>query len=141
MQYVITVVLTLILSCSIIVLVARSTKNIYNKKIYRQSDMHNLLKIFFASDIYSENSFSSQIKKREENKTTKVVILEDKAYWVVDNIFYVGVAVDGQVRPETGIPIDTKTLSNSELNKLLFILDNLKGGKNNDSGSTGNSRI
>lgn len=138
MRYFITIGLTLILSWSIIIIVAKRNKNIFNKKIYRQSDMHNMLKVFFSLDINDSKPVSSQIKKRKEEKVTSVVILNNKAYWVKDNIFYVGEAVNGEVLPETGIPIDTNILSESEINKLLFILDNLKGGKTNDSGSTGN---
>jgi hypothetical protein len=76
--------------------------------------------------------------KRKDKLSTKVIILEDKAYWVVDNVFYVGDAVNGSVQPESGEPISTSGLSSKEINKLLFILDNLKNGKTNDSGSTGN---
>lgn len=138
MKYLITVGLTLILSWSIIIVVAKRNKNIFNKKIYRQSDMHNMLKMFFSLDTNDKNVHSSQIKKRKEEQTTNVIILKDKAYWVKDNVFYIGSTANGEVLPETGTPIDTNLLSESEINKLLFILDNLKGGKTNDSGSTGN---
>lgn len=96
-----------------------------------------MLKAFFLLDIEDKNSVS-QIKKRKKEKTTSVVILKDKAYWVKDNVFYIGEAKGGEAIPETGMPINTNTLSDSEISKLLFILDNLKGGKKNDSGSTGN---
>ena len=106
--------------------------------MYRQSDMHELLKGFFNQTVNTVDSFTSQLKKRKEEKTTKVIVLNDSAYWVSDNVFYVGLAVDGKVNPETGIPLDTSKLSQTDINKLLYILDTLKGGKTNDSGSTGN---
>ena len=53
-------------------------------------------------------------------------------------MFYVGDADNGQVRPETGKPIDISTMSPKEVNKMLFILDNLNGGRRNDSGGAGN---
>ena len=71
----------------------------------------------------------------------KVIIMDDKAYWVSDNIFYVSDAVDG--KPETGTahPIDTTTMSKRDVEKMLFILDSLKNGKENDSSGAGDERL
>lgn len=131
-------ILTYSLLFGIIILMTLVKNNKRRKIIYRQSDMHNLLKIFFSKQLNIENSFISQLKKRKENKTIKAIIIQNKAYWVMDNIFYIGSASDGKVIPETGVPVDTTNMSKPEIDKLLFILDNLKGGKNNDSSSTGN---
>ena len=138
MQYVLTIGLTLIVFWSIIIIKARFDKKTYGKSVYRQSDMHEMLKIFFERDLEINKSFSSQLNKRKEDKTTKVVILEDQAYWVDNNVFYVGLTVNGIVKPETARPLDTSKLSTKDIDKLLFILDTLKGGKSNDSGGTRN---
>jgi len=137
MEYVITIGLTFILFCSIIIIKEKMHKKTYSKTVYRQSDMHEMLKVFFNKTIIKSNSVS-QIKKRKEEKVTKVIILDNNAYWVSDNVFYVGLAVNGEVQPETAVPLDTSELSKTDINKLLYILDTLKGGKTNDSGSTGN---
>jgi hypothetical protein len=138
MEYVLTVGLTLIVFCSIIIVITKKEKKSFNKIVYRQSDMHNILKDFFFKDIDKEKVFTSQSKIWREKQTTKVVILDQKAYWISNNIFYVGEAVNGKVKPETGQPLDTSNMSKKEIEKMLFILDNLKNGKLNDSGSTGN---
>ncbi len=134
----ITMVLTLILFCYILITINKKRKNNFNKVLYRQSDMHNILKEFFFKDIFDDKVVTSQSKIWKERQTTKVVIIDQKAYWVSNNMFYVGDTVDGQVRPETGRPLDTTKMSKKEIDKMLFILDNLKNGKINDSGSTGN---
>ena len=138
MKFFFTILLTLILFSCILIIVHRINKNVYSKKIYRQSDMHNILKDFFFKDIDNEKVFTSQSKIWREKQTTRVVILDKKAYWISNNIFYVGEAVDGKVKPETGQPLDTSNMSKREIDKMLFILDNLKNGKLNDSGSAGN---
>lgn len=97
-----------------------------------------MLKIFFSTNIYDNKKTSSQLTKRLEEVSTRVVILHDKAYWVVGNVFYVGDAEGGIVKPETGVPLDASTISSKDIDKLLFILDSIKGGKTNDSSSTGN---
>jgi hypothetical protein len=138
MEYVITIGLTFIVFCFIIIAREQISKKIYSKTVYRQSDMHEMLKIFFNKNLNNNKTLTSQLKKRKEEKVTQVIILGNNAYWVSDNVFYVGSAVDGEVNPDTAVPLDTSELSKTDINKLLFILDTLKGGKTNDSGSTGN---
>ena len=138
MQAIIIMGLTLISFSSIIIVMNRKRKKSFNKILYRQSDMHNILKDFFFKEIFDDKVVTSQSKIWREKQTTRVVIIDQKAYWVSNNMFYVGDTVDGKVRPETGRPLDTTKMSKKEVDKMLFILDNLKNGKLNDSGSAGN---
>ena len=138
MQAVIVIGLTLISFSSILIVMNRKRKKSFNKVLYRQSDMHNILKDFFFKDIFDDKVVISQSKIWKEKQTTRVVIIDQRAYWVSNNMFYVGDTVDGKVKPETGKPLDTTKMSKREVDKMLFILDNLKNGKINDSGSAGN---
>lgn len=138
MQAIIIMGLTLISFSSIIIVMNRKRKKSFNKILYRQSDMHNILKDFFFKDIFDDKIVTSQSKIWREKQTTRVVIIDQKAYWVSNNMFYVGDTVDGKVRPETGRPLDTTKMSKREIDKMLFILDNLTNRKINDSGSAGN---
>ena len=138
MQAIITIGLTLIAFSSIIIIMNKKRKKSFSKILYRQSDMHNILKDFFFKDIFDDKVITSQSKIWKEKQTTRVVIIDQRAYWVSNNMFYVGDTVDGKVRPETGKPLDTTKMSKREVDKMLFILDNLKNGKINDSGSAGN---
>jgi len=119
-------ILTIGISFAIINTISRKEKKDFNKIIYRQSDMHNILKQFFFKDIFDDKVVISQSKIWKEKQTTKVVIIDEKAYWVSNNMFYVGDAVNGKVNPETGKPLDTSNMSKKQIDKLLFILDNLK---------------
>jgi hypothetical protein len=138
MIYVLAFVLTTACFYTILVLMKKKEKRSISKIIYRQSDMHNILKDFFFKDIFDDKVVTSQSKTWKEKQTTRVVIIDQKAYWVSNNMFYVGDTVDGKVMPETGKPLDTTKMSKKEVDKMLFILDNLKNGKLNDSGSAGN---
>ena len=138
MEIVLVVGLTLALFSSILIVMNKKEKQSFNKTLYRQSDMHNMLKEFFFKDIFNNEVASSQSKIWKEKKTTKFLVIDQKAYWVSNNMFYVGDTANGQVRPETGKPIDISTMSPKEVNKMLFILDNLNGGRKNDSGGAGN---
>ena len=138
MELALIVGLTLAVFSSILIIIGKKERKSFNKTLYRQSDMHNMLKEFFFKDIFDNKAASSQSKIWKEKKTTKFLVIDQKAYWVSNNMFYVGDADNGQVRPETGKPIDISAMSTKEVNKMLFILDNLNGGRKNDSGGAGN---
>jgi hypothetical protein len=138
MEIALVVGLTLAVFSSILIIIGKKEKKSFSKTLYRQSDMHNMLKEFFFRDIFDNEVASSQSKIWKEKKTTKFLVIDQKAYWVSNNMFYVGDTDNGQVRPETGRPIDISTMSPKEVNKMLFILDNLNGGRKNDSGGARN---
>jgi len=138
MQYLIpALVLTLIAAWYILKRVRKKQKKLYSRTIHSQSGNHVMMKKFFSKDVGS-NAFSSQIEKRRETSRIKVIIIEEKAYWVSENIFYVAEAVDGEPRLETATPINTESMSKDDMDKMLFILDSLRTEKDNDRGGAGN---
>jgi hypothetical protein len=64
----------------------------------------------------------------EEDEYVSIAIIDDTAYWVVDNTFYQAEVVNGHVDGDTSRPIDAFELSRSDLDKMMYILDNLKEG-------------
>lgn len=101
--------------------------------------MHRMLKHFFSFTVTGNEKRPSQLTKRKEKDMIKVLVMGNQAYWVSDNIFYVAKALDGEVIPNTARPVDIESMSKRDIDKMLFILDNLKNGKEkNDSSSTGN---
>lgn len=139
MEYLLVVGLTTITTWSIIRIVTKNKYKTFNQVIYRQSDMHKMMKKFFTYELPPEQGLSSQLQKRQEESTIKVLVVEDQAYWVASNIFYVANVEDGNPIPESAKPVDTTDMSKKDVEKMLFILDNLKGGNKHDSGSTGNN--
>jgi hypothetical protein len=133
--------LTIIISGGIIKGIREKSKKNFSKTLYRQSDIHKLLKYFFSIPLSNNKNPSSQLTKHKEKSMIKVIVLNNEAYWVSDNTFYVAKAIDGEVQPHTAQPVNTSKLSKPELDKMLFILDSLKNGKKNDSGGTGNKRF
>ena len=108
----------------------RRQKRIHLKHIgFRQSMLHHIMKGMIPS-----NAELNSKKKRQSNVHSKASVVrvirtpDSKAYWVEDNIFYYADVVDGQFDPNAKIAVDTSDLSKKEINKLLFILDNLKNG-------------
>ena len=99
MLYLLCFMLTSIAFCAIIMLMSKKRNKSFSKVLYRQSDMHNMLKKFFFKDIFDNEVASSQSKIWKEKKITKFVVIDQKAYWVSNNMFYIGDTANGQVRP------------------------------------------
>ncbi len=139
MLYTIAVVLTLAVFSSIIIIMKKINKRNTSYVIYRQSDIHKMLKYFFSLNIETKTRPSSQLTKRLEKDMIRVIVVGNQAYWVSDNTFYVANALDGEVDTETARPVDVQSMSKAEVNKMLSILDSLTNGKvGNDRSSTGN---
>jgi len=141
MQELLVLLLTIPISWLIIKVIRKKSKKNFSKTLYRQSDIHKLLKYFFSIPLSNSEKPSSQLTKHKEKSMIKVIVLNNEAYWVSDNTFYVAEAIDREVQPHTAQPVNTNGLSKPELNKMLFILDSLKNGKKNDSGGTGDKRF
>ncbi len=131
--------MTLAIFLSIIVIMKKINKRKNSYVIYRQSDIHKMLKYFFSLNIETQSKPSSQLTKRLEKDMIRVIVVGSQAYWVSDNTFYVADALDGEVDTETARPVDVQSMSKLEVNKMLSILDSLTNGKvGNDRSSTGN---
>jgi hypothetical protein len=77
-----------------------------------------------------------QSTKHEEKTRIKVIILDKKAYWVKDNLFYVA-DIDGQgIDKDNARVVDTIHMDKVQLDKMLFIMDQLRDGKVNDNGDS-----
>lgn len=138
-QYFIAIGLTLCFS-SYILYKGRKTRS-FPGIVYSQSSIHLMIKDFLPKTLYERPRQQSQSLKHVEKNTIKVIFIEDKAYWVSNNIFYCAEAIGGSVNVDTTEPIDTANMSKKDIDKMLFILDNLKNGSNDDSSSTGNERL
>lgn len=139
MLYAFSLGLTLLL-CSYILYRGRKIKEFSDIK-YTQSAIHEIIKNFIPSNFFDKPKKLSQAEKHAEKSTIKVLFVEDKAYWVTNNIFYAADAFDGDVDTETAKPVNTEGMTKRDIEKMLFILDNLQNGRNNDSGSTGNQKF
>lgn len=138
MQELIIVFLTLPIVWVILKLIRKRDRKKFSKTLYTQSDIHRLLKYFFSIRLPNNEGPISQLTKRKENSMIKVIFIDGQAYWVSENTFFVAETINGEIQRHTTRPVNTNGLSKVDVDKMLFILDSLKNGNKNDSGSTGN---
>lgn len=117
---------------------ARKNKVSLGKFMYRQSHIHQMIKDFIPQAIFEKpKNRISQARRHTEKNMIRVVMVEGNAYWIANNTFFVSKAVNGDPDLETARPVDTSNMSKEEINKMLFIIDSLKGGISDDSSGTG----
>jgi tRNA splicing ligase len=139
MEYLIAIGLTFLLSLAIIKFSTKKSIKDIGKIKYSQTTIHERTRHFMPKDLYEKPLIVSQAMKHVEKHMVKVIVIDKKAYWVKDNIFYMADSDNGNIVHETARPVDTADMSKKDIDKMLFILDNLgKGKKRDDSSSAGN---
>lgn len=93
-----------------------------------------LLYRYNSSKKYSRKLISKTQSKNHYDKTNvKVIIVDNNAYWIKDNIFYKAPLVDQLIDKESAEQVDTINMDKVQLDKMLFIMDKLREGISDDS--------
>jgi hypothetical protein len=112
-----------------------NTKN--NIPRYSQSHIHMLVLPLLPEIKKYKKKMITQSSKHEEKTNIRVVILENKAYFVSDGTFYCADMHGTEIDKASAILVDTIGMDKVQLDKMLFIMDQLRDGKKNDSGDSG----
>lgn len=114
-------------------------KNIKNTKRFipsvSQSVTHEMVKDYIP---YPVKPFESQATKHLKSLSTKIMFTLTDAYWIKNNTFYTAKHENGNILRETEKIVDTYSMDKVELDKMIFIVEMLTKGENNDSSNPGN---
>lgn len=140
MEYVVGAVLTLVIVATANRLITKQLKNEKRTVVrYSQSHIYSVVApMMFGLDTRIPKR-SSQAYNYQEEAYIRVVIVDGKAYWIKENTFYTADVVDGTVDKESTKEVDTMSMSDVELKKMLVIVETLREGGNDASGGTGKS--
>ncbi len=140
MEYVVGAVLTLF-----IVAVANSliSKRAQDKKMsvvrYSQSYIYSVVAPMMFGFNGPIPKRSTQANNYQEEAYVKIVIVENKAYFIKNSGFYVANVVEGDVDKDSTKEVDTMSMNDVELKNIMHIVEVLTGGDRNDSGGTSKS--
>ena len=138
MEYILAIGLTLAMSWSIIELNRYKVLKTLNNVRYSQSDIHQRILDIVPAKTNNKIEIESQSAKHAASTMIKIIVIDDKAYWVKDNVFYFADTNNGDIVGPTAEPVDISAMSKKDIDKMLFILDNLRKGNKHDSSSAGN---
>lgn len=98
-----------------------------------------LLNRYVKNKQYGKNlKIKTQSRKYHEKMNIKVIIVDQNAYWVKDNIFYTAPMINEHINNDLAQQVDTISMDKVQLEQMLFIMDKLREGIEDDSRSSGN---
>lgn len=81
----------------------------------------------------------TQAINHQEDSTTKVIVVDNEAYWIKNNTFYKAPLVNEKIDKDLAEKVDTTNMDKVQLDKMLFIVDKLTEGTSDDSRGSGNA--
>jgi hypothetical protein len=105
--------------------------------VYQQSHIFELIKPLLPEIKSLKPEKKSQSINHENKTNVKVIIMGSNAFWIKDNMFYMADMDGHSIDKDTTRRVDTMAMDKVELDKMLFIMDQLRDRKINDSGSSG----
>jgi len=110
-----------------------TTRNTFR---YSQSHIHQVVSPLLPDLRNYKKNIIRQSTKQEERTNIKVVIFDNKAYFVKDGTFYCAEMHGTEIDGANATLVDTMGMDKVQLDKMLFIMDQLRDGKKNDSGDS-----
>lgn len=153
MEYIAPLVLTTIIICSIIYILLKLSGGVKNGARtldlkHRQSTIHNIVQSVLPTNEEiirniirkkRETSANKQSRQKYNPEQIKVLVVENKAYWIQDNTFYeTHITDDGEIDQASSKPVDTTNLGDEDVDRLMKIVDELRSVEKDDDGSSGN---
>jgi hypothetical protein len=105
---------------------------------HSQSHIHTLIRPMLPKNIRKHKNVATQSMKHYNKTNIKIIILDDIAYWIKDNNLFSAQMQDGAVNQDSTSIVDTIAMDKVQLGKVMFIVDKLREGLYDDSGSSGN---
>lgn len=90
-----------------------------------------LLVLQWALNETIEEEMHQEVEQNDDDDNyIKIALVEDKAYWIINNVLYEADVIDGEIQKEYAIPVDAFEMDYMEVNRLMHILDNIQDWKN-----------
>jgi hypothetical protein len=113
--------------------------NPINKIRYSQSHIHEITSHYLPDSLFLPIKKPRQSSNHEKSINLKVLFFEKEAYWIKGNTLFIAEQEDGIVKEETAKRVDTMGMNRVQLEKVIYIVDILNEGNQNDSGYTRNN--
>jgi hypothetical protein len=133
-----------LITATVIYAATRYFEKIYhvaNKPIryrFSQSSLHELIKPLLPDDLFISDEKITQSFLHEQRTNLRVIILDGFAYWIKDNTFFRSQMNGYDIDRDSAEVVDIMGLNKVQLDKMIFVIDKLREGLPNDSGSAGN---
>ena len=118
----------------------RIIRDDYGTRIrYSQSHIHEITRDYLPNSLFMPIKIPRQSFNHEKRINLKVLFFDKEAYWIKENTLFTAEQEDGIVKEDTARRVDTMGMNRVQLEKVMYIVDILNEGNQNDSGYTRNN--
>jgi hypothetical protein len=96
---------------------------------YSQSHIHEIIKRYIPDEAFEPKNTPSQSENHRKSVYTRVVFIENQAYWIRNNTLFVADMQEGMVDEESTREVDTMAMDKVQLEKVIYIVDALTEGE------------
>lgn len=96
---------------------------------YSQTRIHEIIKNYVPDYEFEIKRPVTQSENHKNSMYTRVLFVENQAYWIKNNTLFVADMDDGMVDEETTREVDTMGMNKVQLEKVIHIVDALTEGK------------
>jgi hypothetical protein len=101
---------------------------------YSQSHIYEITKEFIPDEFFLKKQRNTQSRGHEKSMYTRVVFVDNEAYWIKNNSLFVADMEEGIVAEETARLVDTMGMDKVQLEKVIHIVEALAEGREDDNG-------
>jgi hypothetical protein len=110
--------------------------------VYNQSHVYRLLRPYLVIEsMMTKQQVPTQASEHEKSLYVKIIVVEDKAYWIKDNAFFTADMVENSLDNSSTTTVDIMGMDDVQLKKMMFIVEKLTKGNEDDRGNSGYSWI
>lgn len=107
--------------------------------IFNQSRKYYVLKSYLR---YSKKrNTERQSTKKVPKDSTRGIVVGNTIYWIEDGFLVTANFVNGKPEESSKKRVDTHSMNDVELKRIVFIVDKLSEGRSDDTGNTGNKNF
>jgi hypothetical protein len=114
------------------------SKDLGNKIRYSQTHIHEIIRYSIPESMLYPVQKPTQSANHEKSINLRVLFIEKEAYWIKENALFIADQEDGIVKEDTARRVDTMGMNRVQLEKLIYIVDVLNEGNEDDRGYPGN---
>lgn len=142
MEYLLGSLVTIVVVVTVNVLIRSQIKKDTPERTvvrYSQSHVYNLMRPLLPVGRPVKRIKESQALNYQKSTYVRVMVVDGTAYWIKDHTLYTAEMEEGKVNPETTKEVDTMAMDKVELQKMIFVVEQLTEGESNDNGYPGKS--
>jgi len=137
MEYFLGSIITLLVIVFTKIYLSKTLKTKIKPIRYSQSRALELSINIIQQAIAPKEVINTQSTVHHSKNTLKILVIGRFAYWIKDNNFYMADIIDEDIDHDTTREVDIMTMDTVQLEKMIYIVEQLREGMPNDNRDSG----